>query len=120
MVDNTEQLNKINQRLDALEKKTGNTSLFGRSYSTFGSSASDFIIKTKGQIKIQWGNKFIDLLKDGKINVDAEFIYKASEAGTKDGIYVLDDGSVVLVAGNQQLNLTTSEQGGTTYVSYLE
>ena len=42
--------------------------LFGRDFDSIGSSSSDLLLKTKGQVKVQWGNKFIDLLKDGKIN----------------------------------------------------
>ena len=48
--------------------------LFGRTYSTVGNSDSDFIIKTRGQVKVQWGKKFIDIIKDGKLNVDVSFI----------------------------------------------
>lgn len=41
--------------------------LFGKIFSSVGSSDSNFLIKTKGDVKIQWGNKFIDLIKNGKI-----------------------------------------------------
>lgn len=76
--------------------------MFGRSYSQIGNSDSDFLIKTKGQVKIQWGNKFIDLIKDGKINVDSSFIFKVKskdKVGVKDGIYLTDDGMVYLQIG---------------------
>ena len=43
------------------------TSMFGKTYTTIGSSDSNFLIKTKGDFKIQWGGKFIDVIKDGKI-----------------------------------------------------
>ena len=46
--------------------------LFGRTYDHIGSTDSDFIIKTRGQVKIQWGKVFIDLIKDGKINVNSD------------------------------------------------
>lgn len=117
-----EQLEKRIQELeDKLNKQSQSLSMFGRSYSQVGSSNSDFLIKTKGQIKIQWGNKFIDLIKDGKVNVDSKVIYKQKEVGQKDGIYVIGEGDsvdVVLVVGGQQLDLKGNM--GTTYVSFLE
>lgn len=94
--------------------------LFGRSYESAGSSNADFLIKTKGKVKIQYGSKFIDLIKDGKINADAKFIYKEKEVGVKDGIYVIGDGEesrvILLVNGNQ---IDLKGEIGTTYVSFL-
>ncbi len=92
--------------------------LFGSSYTDVGNTNSDFLIKTRGKIKIQWGNKFIDLIKDGKINSDAKFIYQENEVGAKDGIYVLNDGSVILKVGDKELNLLG--EVGNTYVSFQE
>ena len=94
--------------------------LFGRTYDHIGSTDSDFIIKTRGQVKIQWGKVFIDLIKDGKINVDAKFIYKEKEVGVKDGIYVIGEGEdsrVVLLINGTQIYLKGDV--GTTYVSFL-
>ena len=82
-MDNKDLLQKIEslqKRLSELESQNKqNLSMFGRSYSQVGNSNSDFLIKTKGQVKIQWGSKFIDLIKDGKINVDSKFIYKEND-----------------------------------------
>lgn len=95
--------------------------LFGRSYNQIGTTDSDTIIKTKGQLKIQYGNKFIDLIKDGKINVNAEFIFKAKsmeDISGNDGIYICDDGSIYLKVGDSVINLLG--EVGTTYISFLE
>lgn len=95
--------------------------LFGRSYNQIGTADADAIIKTKGQLKIQYGNKFIDLIKDGKINVNAEFIFKAKsieDISGNDGIYICDDGSIYLKVGDSVINLLG--EVGTTYVSFLE
>ena len=94
--------------------------LFGRSYEQVGSSNADFLIKTRGQVKIQYGSKFIDLIKDGKLNTEAKFIYKEKEVGVKDGIYVIGDGEeakVVLLVSGEQIDL--KGEVGTTYVSFL-
>lgn len=93
--------------------------LFGRNYQSTGSSNSDFLIKTKGKIKIQYGSKFIDLIKDGKLNVNAgsEFIHKSNEVGTQDGLYISDKNEVILQSGNTQIPLNSS---GNTYISFLE
>lgn len=94
--------------------------LFGRSYETVGKSSSDFCIKTKGQVKVQWGSKFIDLIKDGKINVNSNFIYKSNSVGVKDGLYVIGEGDsqqVILQVGGRQISLIG--ETGTTYVSFM-
>lgn len=93
--------------------------LFGRTYSTVGNSDSDFIIKTRGQVKVQWGKKFIDIIKDGKLNVDAEVIKKVSSPDriSSDGIYYVEStNEVTLKIGNTVINL--SDDGSGTFVSY--
>lgn len=119
--DLLKELESLKKRVSELEsQKKGNLNMFGRSYSQVGNSNSDFLIKTKGQVKIQWGAKFIDLIKDGKINVDAQFVYKQSSIGSKDGIYIIGDGDkaeIWLVAGGSQINL--KGEVGNTYVSFL-
>lgn len=95
--------------------------LFGRSYNQYGDSNTDVIIKTKGQVKIQWGSKFIDLIKDGKIAVDSSFIFKVqdvSKIGVKDGIYVVGGESIYLKIGDSTINLIG--EIGNTFVSFME
>ena len=36
-------------------------------YEIIGNPQKNVLIKGKGIIKVQWGNKFIDLIKDGQI-----------------------------------------------------
>lgn len=97
----------------------GIISMFGRSYAQVGNSDQDFLIKTKGKVKIQWGNKFIDIIKNGKLNVDTDFIFEADskdDIGVKDGIYVIND-LVYLKIGESLINLVG--EIGTTYVSFM-
>lgn len=94
--------------------------LFGRTYSTVGNSDSDFIIKTRGQVKVQWGKKFIDIIKDGKLNVDVSFIGSVdsyNDIGSKDGLYyVKEDGSMYLVVNGNKINILGDVDG--THVSF--
>lgn len=96
--------------------------LFGRQYNEIGSVNSDFLIKTKGKVKIQWGNKFIDLIKDGKLNMASDFIYKVDSVDSirnNSGIYVTKDGFVYLkLKGEPPLDLKGDI--GTTYVSFMQ
>lgn len=117
-MDIEKELQQLKQRIASLE--TQKNVLFGSSYSSAGSSSSDYLIKTRGKVKIQIGNKFIDLLKDGKINVDSKFIFKEKEVGSKDGIYIIGDGEdakVIISIGGSQIDL--KGEIGTTYVSFL-
>lgn len=94
--------------------------LFGRTYSTVGNSDSDFIIKTRGQVKVQWGKKFIDIIKDGKLNVDVSFIGSVdsyNDIGSKDGLYyVKENGSIYLVVNGNKINILGDVDGA--YVSF--
>lgn len=121
--------NELLKKIELLEKritelesqKNDNLAMFGRTYTQLGSSTSDTIIRTRGQVKIQWGNTFIDLIKDGKINVNNQFIFEADSLdniGSKDGIYVIEDSSIYIKFGETIVNL--SGEAGTTYVSFLE
>lgn len=116
------EIESLKKRIAELELQNKNSlNMFGRAYNQIGNSNSDVLIKTKGQVKIQWGSKFIDLIKEGKINVDTDFIFSiksSDKIGSKDGVYVTDDGFVYLKVGNiPPINLVG--ESGNTYVSFL-
>lgn len=94
--------------------------LFGRTYNSVGNSNADFIIKTRGQVKVQWGKKFIDIIKDGKLNVNVDFIKSvatADDIGISNGIYyVTEDGSIYIVINGSKINILGDING--TYVSF--
>ena len=99
---------------------SGKFSIFGKSHTVLGESSSDLILKCRGAVKIQWGNKFIDLIKDGKINVNSKFIYTVDtqdNIGNKDGIYITNNGLVYIKSGDSVINLVG--EIGTTYVSFM-
>ena len=95
--------------------------LFGRTYSTVGNSDSDFIIKTRGQVKVQWGKKFIDIIKDGKLNVDVTLIKEVSsiDSITSDGIYMLEGSNTVVVRING-VTVSLASDNSDNYVSFIK
>lgn len=125
--------NELSKRIESLEKelkqlkkelaesKKDNLAMFGRTYSQVGDIKSDLVLNTRGQVKIRIGGKFIDLLKNGEINVDTDIIFTTSDSdnlGSKNGLYILDDGSVYLKYKDKQINLVG--ELGTTYVSFKD
>ena len=116
-------LEQLEQRISKLEEQVNKNSLsmFGRSYSQTGSLNSDYLIKTKGQVKIQFGSKFIDLIKDGKINTEIKVIYSVNtinEIGSKEGFYVTQDGQIYLRLKDQIISITTGNSA--VYVSFMQ
>jgi hypothetical protein len=73
----------------------GKTNMFGKTYNTIGSTDSNFIIKTKGDLKVQWGSKYIDIIKNGKIASSSSegFISECASVDEikKDGLYLIND-----------------------------
>ena len=69
------------------------TTIGGTVYEAVGSSSSNLLLKCYGTARIQWGNKLIDLIKNGKIasSEPKEILYVISdEAEMKNtGIYVI-------------------------------
>ena len=70
------------------------TTIGGTVYETVGSSSSNLLLKCNGTARIQWGNKLIDLIKNGKIaSGDSStpiFIISDESEIKSDGIYVID------------------------------
>lgn len=58
-MNNDELLKRISSLEDRIKElksqKKDNLPMFERSYSQVGNSNSNFLIKTKGQVKVQWG-----------------------------------------------------------------
>lgn len=122
-MENEELLKRIElleQKIASLEFSKEN--MFGRSYNQIGDTQNDFIIKTSGQVKIQWRNKFIDLIKDGKINTESKFIYQVSskeDITSAEGIYITENEEIYFKPKNSEpVSLSNSE--GNVYVSFLE
>lgn len=94
------------------------TVIAGKPSNTVGEKDSTLILRGSS-VKIQWGNKFIDLIKNGKINCEAGKILKtASSADTikDDGIYLVGDQIWINIGGvKTQLSGESENQ----YISFL-
>lgn len=101
----------------------GKTNMFGKTYNTIGSTDSNFIIKTKGDLKVQWGGKFIDIIKNGKLasaGADILKVATSSDEISSNGIYLVptEEGNEVWISiDGTKVNL--AGEVGTTYVSFL-
>lgn len=71
----------------------GELAMFGKAYDTVGSTNKNLILQTRGDLKIRWGNKFIDLIKNGKINVNVDLLKQVDNKDSinKDGIYLIQN-----------------------------
>ena len=94
--------------------------LFGKNYQEAGSSSSPLLLRSNGEIKLQWGNKFIDLVKNGKINSEAKdyiFTVNTSDEIKANGIYLVTEDSSIWI--NVEGTKTKLSDTNTTYVSFL-
>ena len=91
---------------------------FRRTYETVGNVSGDLLLKTRGGIKVQIGSSFIDLVKNGKINVDIDIIKEASSKDNiiDNGLYLVKD---VLYVKYQDTVLPLNSNTGDNQVSYL-
>ena len=85
-------------------------------YESVGSNTSNLLLKCNGTARIQWGNRLIDLIKNGKLAVDnnqitVEVISDLSDI-KKDGIYVLSleqSDQLIIQHNGHQYNLTGTD-----------
>ncbi len=78
-----------------------------------GNNKENLILKTAGKVKIQWGNKFIDLLdRNGNLSIKSKNILNSinsKESISKDGIYMLGN-SIIFKMGNNQVEIQGSSE----------
>lgn len=87
--------------------------MFGSTYSPIGDTNCDLLLKCRGKVKIQQGNKFIDLIKDGQLNISSSVIFDSSQVGNNDGIYIVND-KVYIKSGSKQIELNSGNTQVTT------
>lgn len=102
----------IKRQNDSTKKVIG-----GQNCNVFGSDNTGLILKGTS-VKVQWGNRFIDIFKDGKLAVDSPNILNevsSEEQIVEDGIYLLSDTKELwFKIGNQKISIS-----GGAYLSFL-
>ena len=87
--------------------------LFGKNYQEAGKSSSPLLLRSNGEIKLQWGNKFIDLIKNGKINSESKQFIQTVDSSDNiqdNGIYlVTSDNSVWIYVEGIKTQISNSE-----------
>lgn len=95
-----------------------NTVIAGKPSNTIGDKDSQLVLRGSS-IKIQWGNKFIDVIKNGKLNTEIPSILHSvnSEDEIKEnGIYLINEQVCININGTKKYLDITED---TAYVSFL-
>jgi len=84
-----------------VKKTMANEKLFGRVYEGgVGSTEKDLLLKTRGDIKIQIGKRFVSLLKNGELNIPNTFKEVDSTDSIKsDGLYLVGESIYAKING---------------------
>ena len=96
--------------------------LFGKNYQEAGKSSSPLLLRSNGEIKLQWGNKFIDLIKNGKLNSQSDnilFTVSTKNDINKDGIYLVTEDNSIWFSLNGTILQLSNTDSDTTYISYM-
>lgn len=89
--------------------------VLGSEHTIYGNSQRDLILRTRGKVKVQWGNKFVDLFSMGKLlGVDLDIFkqvqtFEEIDQSINSIVYVVEDNSLYLVYDGKIFNLVPSE-----------
>ena len=100
-----------------------NARALGRNMNFFGDKDCDLILQTKGKIKINFGDKFIDLFNGGKFNVGNKDIITTIEgkpsSKDKDGFYFdKNSGTLYLKIGDDIYEILSNAKSIDGYIVY--
>ena len=92
------------------------TTIGGTVYEVVGSSNSNLLLKCNGTARIQWGNKLIDLIKNGKVvsGTDSDNIYTITDESkmVSNGIYIIntnESSQIWIYKNGKKYNLTGAD-----------
>lgn len=96
----------------------------GRDMNFFGSKEKDFVIQTKGRVKINFGDKFIELFNGSKFTTGDNFIKTTEGAPSStdsDGFYFDEDtGTLYLKIGDKIYEIFSNAKLQDGFISYKE
>ena len=100
-----------------------NARALGRNMNFFGDKDCDLVLQTKGKIKINFGDKFIDLFNGGKFNVGNKDIITTIEgkpsSKDKDGFYFdKNSGTLYLKVGDDIYEILSNAKSIDGYIVY--
>ena len=100
-----------------------NARALGRNMNFFGNKDCDLVLQTKGKIKINFGDKFIDLFNGGKFNVGNKDIITTIEgkpsSKDKDGFYFdKNSGTLYLKVGDDIYEILSNAKSIDGYIVY--
>ena len=100
-----------------------NARALGRNMNFFGDKDCDLVLQTKGKIKINFGDKFIDLFNGGKFNVGNKDIITTIEGKPsnkdKDGFYFdKNSGTLYLKVGDDIYEILSNAKSIDGYIVY--
>ena len=100
-----------------------NARALGRNMNFFGNKDCDLVLQTKGKIKINFGDKFIDLFNGGKFNVGNKDIITTIEgkpsSKDKDGFYFdKNSGTLYLKIGDDIYEILSNAKSIDGYIVY--
>ena len=90
----------------------------GKNSNIIGESGSNLILKGQG-LKFQFGNKFIDIVKNGKVVSSNDIVLKTANSVDDiihNGIYLIGENEIWVNIGGNKIKLSNSD---TSYVSFL-
>lgn len=93
-----------------------NTTIAGKPSNIIGDQYSQLILRGSS-IRVQWGNRFIDLIKNGKIAIEEQEIFKTAnseEELNKDGIYKINEEIYIVISG---IKFKLSQENDSSYIS---